>query len=286
MSTLSDLSSQLADTVAGAEPSVLAVRGPRHTRSAVAWSETLALTTSRGLRRGTERELVDASGANHVATVVGRDRSLGLALLRVDAGGLAPLTWSSAEPRVGGLVVAVSRGESGVRATLGMVSAVGGGWRTRWGGTVARYLEVDGTLPRGGSGGPLLDAGGAAIGLNTAGLLPGGTTLPHETLAHTVASLQRTRADDPGYLGLSTVPVEPPGHTGGLLVVRVDPDGPCAAAGVLLGDVLLSVGGHSVSGVHELVALLAQLGAGAEAPLELLRGGEPLTVPFTLTKRP
>ena len=288
----STLSEALADAVEAAAPSVLGVRGVGGGPiSGIAWDDEHVVTVGRVGKHGdTAVRLPD--GDVRAATVVGRARPLGLALLRVEGGGLAPARWAEVSPRVGHLVVALGRAHAEIHASLGMIARVGGPWRTRWGGHVDAFVAVDGAMPSGGSGGALVGHDGALLGMNTAGLVRGGTTVPHATVARVVSRMLgggMRRA----YLGASFIPVELPapiaeaeGRPGALLAVAIEPGGPSAKAGVHLGDVLLGLAGTPVADLPSLLGWLGEHTPGEPVEARFLRAGAERTVTLTPTARP
>src|SRR4029077_8796865 len=130
-------------------------------------------------------------------------------------------------------------------------SAVGAEWRTWQGGRIDRLLRLDLSIYDGFSGGPLIEAGGRALGLNTSGLARGmALTIPGSTVDHVADLILSGGRLTRGYLGLALQPVRPPAglrpaHTPGsdlgLVIVNVEPDGPADRAGVLLGDILVAL---------------------------------------------
>jgi S1-C subfamily serine protease len=225
------------------------------------------------------------------AQVIGRDPGTDLALLRVDADLKAP-TWLDAPASAGQLVLALGTSRSGApQANLGMVSAVAGEWRTRGGGGIDHYIEVDGILRHGLSGGPLVDADGGVLGVNSHRLMRGGGTVPTATVRRVVEHLERHGGIKRGYLGVGAHPVELPearasslGRERGLLVASVAKGAPADSGGVLLGDVLLALDDVPLQSLEDLMAALADR---PEKPvsLDILRAGERTTVAVELGTR-
>lgn len=269
---LDSLSNALADAVEAVAPSLLHVHG-RAAGTAMVVAPGRAVTAAHLVGEPTVR-VTDPSGAAHDARVLGVDAGLDLALIEVNPS-LPPVTWGPA-PRVGGLALPVGRGPGGLSATLGLFRRIGGRWQAG-SGEVDAYFDVDGSLPPGFSGGPLLGAGGV-VGMNTHRLVPGGATLPRATVERLTAELEARGTVTPGFLGiggaravLAAPQVAVAGQSSGLLVISVATGGP--ADGVLsVGDVVLRVDGKAVDGVNELRAALGRSGAGQAVSLEVLTG--------------
>ncbi|HUM68746.1 MAG TPA: trypsin-like peptidase domain-containing protein, partial [Chloroflexota bacterium] len=166
---LVELSHQFAEVVKDAGQSVVRVEGRRRIpASGIVWAaDGLIITANHVVSRdeGITVGLADGSSLN--ATLVGRDPSTDLALLRVDAS-LTPLTEANKqEVAVGNLVLALARPGRSVQAAWGIISALGDSWRTGGGGLMDRYVQTDLVMYPGFSGGPLVGADGALVGLNT-----------------------------------------------------------------------------------------------------------------------
>lgn len=230
------------------------------------------------------------------AQLVGRDPGSDLALLRVEGAGPPEAVIAPAgEARVGQLVLAIGRpwGE-GVQASGGVVSAIGGPVRTRRGAQIEGYLRADATLLPGFSGGPLIDVAGQVLGVNTSrGGRGEGITIAAHAVATVAAELREHGRVRRAYLGVGSQPVHLPeslaAHVGdqrsGLLVVSVEAGGPAERAGVLVGDILLTLGGGAVRDIEDLQGQLGSEQVGAAVPLVVLRGGERRELAVTLGER-
>lgn len=216
------------------------------------------------------------------ASVVGRDPATDLAVLRVEAGELAEATWVEAgELRVGNLMLALGRPGQTVQATLGVVSALGGAWRTGAGGEIDRYLQTDVVMYPGFSGGPLVAADGRLAGVNSSALARGvSVTIPSGTVKRVVETILAHGHMPRGYLGVGIQPVrldaamqEAQGQQTGLMVMSVEADSPAAAAGLLMGDVLVTVDGEPMRQLDDLQALLAGGRAGRQIAARFIRAG-------------
>ncbi len=289
------LSDSLAGLVARLEPSLVRVEG-RHRRGAtgVVYDEQgTVVTAAHALGRADSVALMLPDGSTQAAPVVGRDPGTDVAVVRAALPpGASPAPWSDATPRVGHMVLALARPGRTVRASLGIVSASGEGFRTAWGGQIDRYLQVDLEPPPGFSGGLLLGVGGEAFGMTSAGLTRGvGLTIPVVTLRRVVGELLAHGRVRRGYLGVSVYPVRlPPAMADGgqqqegALLVAVEPGSPADKAGLMLGDVLLTLNGVPLKGPEELLTLLRDQ-AGGEVTLRFLRAGAGREATFVAGER-
>lgn len=263
MSTfLTQLSDGLSEIVSAATPSVVRIEGARRSpATGFAWSDDLVVTAAHAIRRR-EGIRVAFDDTSLAASVVGGDHATDIALLRVDRKALQPIRWSDRDPKPGNIVLAAGRPGRSVHASFGIVSA-----------PAAKYIDVDGFLPRGFSGGPLLSTDGA-IGMNTSALTPGGTTIPRATLQRVVdAIVQHGRVQRP-VIGVGVYPVE-----GGLLVMSSEREE------ILVGDILRKVAAKDVRSPRDLAGVVAELEIGKTIDIELRRGGEQRTLRIEVRSR-
>jgi S1-C subfamily serine protease len=283
--SLVDLSGELEAAVESAAPGVVRVEGRRRSSSSgVAWSADGVIVASHHAVDTDESVPVGLPDGRAVpARVVGRDAGTDLAVLRAEATGLAVPRWDEGRaPRLGHLVIGLSRPGRSARARLGIVSAVANEWRTPAGGRLESYLETDIDPHPGFSGGLLLGADGRALGVTTAGLLRGtGMAVAAASLRRVVEALLARGRMRRGWLGIGTQPValgqELRGRLGqatALLVLSVQPESPAARAGLLLGDVLLRAGEERLTGPAALLPALDEDRVGRDLALRILRAGE------------
>jgi S1-C subfamily serine protease len=179
-------------------------------------------------------------------------------------------------------------------ASLGVISAVGGPLHFRGGHALERYVRADVAMLPGFSGGPLVDSAGDLIGLNSSTLGHAGQlTIPASIIDTSVATLQKHGRVRRGYLGIGAQAVRLPdalasaidGQQQGLLVVSVEAGGPADQAGIILGDVLLSIDGEQVGQVEQLQEKLSGDRVGKTIPVRVARGGEPRELTVTVGER-
>lgn len=179
-------------------------------------------------------------------------------------------------------------------ASLGVIGAIGGPWRTSRGTQVDGYYRTDITFFPGFSGGPLVDTNGRVLGINSSRLGRGtGLTIPAAAVDKVVAQLLSGGRIRRGFLGIGSQPVRLPealaanagGQTTGLLIVNVEPGSPAAAGGLLIGDILIALAGAPIRDTDDLQAQLGGDRAGRPAVLTVLRGGERLEVTVTIGER-
>jgi hypothetical protein len=227
------------------------------------------------------------------AEVIGRDPGSDVALLRVTGGGLAPATFRElGDLAVGNLALALGRPGRTVRASLRAIGVLGPAIRTPHGGRLDRFVESDRQIPRGFAGGPLIDADGAVIGMNTRTLLRGeDLAVPTATLRRVVAELAAHGGVRRGYLGVGAYPAQLSqalaqlaGRDRGALVASVEDGAPAAAAGLQVGDILVELAGTPVTDPESLRLALGDR-PGETVELVVLRGGTRLALSATLGSR-
>jgi len=277
--TATDLSNSLADAIASASASVVHIEGREHlSSSGIAWSNDVIVTAAHTIRREGEIEVRFDGGSSTTATLAGRDESCDVAVLRTTGNDLKTPQWRDAsELRVGHLALAAGRPGRTIRATAGIISGIGPEWRTPGGTRIESFIDVDASLPPGFSGGPLVDASGRLIGMNTSRVVRTGTTIPYSTLQRVVPSLLTHGTTARPLLGLAVYPVE-----SGLLVISVKSGSAAESAGILVGDIIRSVGGDAIRSPRELHHRLRDAEIGAQWTIVVSRGGAEKTVTVSL----
>jgi S1-C subfamily serine protease len=296
-STLAELSSQLAAAVETAGNSVVAIHARRRIPSSgIVWRDGVIVSASHTVRRDDEIPVTLPNGESTVATVAGRDPATDLIALRIKGAKshVAPRADSSSL-RVGSLVLAVGRPGSNVSASFGIISAVGEGWRSWQGARIDRVFRLDLSVYDGFSGGPLVDASGAVLGLNNSALARGTPmALPAKAVDRVLDELLESGHVRRPFIGVAVQPVALSAsvvkqhkleHDNGLLIVSIADASPADKAGVLLGDVLLEANGQSIARPDDLLDALSSVESGGAVTLKLLRGGTLKTVSVTPADR-
>jgi S1-C subfamily serine protease len=235
--------------------------------------------------RGDEVAVTFADGRTAEGRVAGSDPDLDVAVISVDTGDTAPVAWEPNDtPPAGAPVLALANpGGRGLRTTFGLVSATGRGFRGPRGRRVAGSIEHTAPLPRGSSGGPLVDTDGNLLGLNAV-RRDGGfiLALPADApLRRRVDELARGDAAERPRLGVAVAPprvarrlraqVGLP-ERDGLLVRGVVDGSPAAQANVERGDLLVRAGDRPLTSMDDLFDALDQ--AGGRLALGVVRGTE------------
>ena len=162
-----------------------------------------------------------------------------------------------------------------------------GPWRTWRGGRLDRYIRLDLTLYPGSSGGLVLNSAGEALGIATSALSRiAGLAIPAATIDRVVDEVLSRGRVARGYLGVGLQPVELPDHQKGLIVLSLEPQGPAAQAGVLIGDVLVALGGAHVADTDDIQTVLETGGVGNAIEVQVVRGGTPHSLAITIGERP
>lgn len=283
---LEQLSTVMAETVAVASRSVVAVHAGRARASGFAWRTGLIVTCEEALPEDEDVEVSLPGGATTPAAVVGRDASTDIALLRIDSAQLPPMALDAAPVHAGAIVLAIGSLEGTPVAAAGVVSVAGPAWRSLRGGDIDARIELDLMLRRSAEGGLALDASGRAIGMAVFGPRRRVLVIPAATIERVAALLEAHGRVPRGYLGLSLQPVRV-NHSGvGAMVMGIADDGPAAAAGLRQGDVILAWNGQPVRSVQMLLHALGPASVGSIITLSLKRAGEAAELKLTVGERP
>jgi len=298
-SPLLGLSNDLAGAVQKAGGAVVAVNArQRVPSSGIHWSPGVIVTSDHTVERDEEITVTLADGRTVPATLAGRDPSTDIAILKVQGveASTADIGDSSALA-VGQMVLAVGRpGEHGLSASYGVISALSGNWSTYRGGQIDQFVRPDLTFYPGFSGGPLVNARGQIVGMNTSGLMRGlGVTIPASTVNRVADQLLSKGRIARGYLGLGFQPVHLPdslkntlnlASNGGLIVVTVEQGGPAEQAGMFIGDVLVALDNTPITDIDAVQSMLGSDRVGKAINARVVRGGVLADVAITVAERP
>lgn len=238
-------------------------------------------------------------GTSHSAKVVGRDEKTDLALMKIDVDEPLPAVvfGDSDAARVGDWVLTVGN-PFGLGGTVnaGIISARG---RDIQSGPYDDYLQIDAPINRGNSGGPLFNASGEVIGVNTAIFSPSGGNIgigfaiPSSTARDVISALKAHGRVERGWLGVQIQPVTEEvaaalgiGDAKGALVAGVMEDTPALRAGLQNGDIILGVDGTMIEDFKELPRLIAATKAGSEVVLTISRRGTSKEVSVVIGSMP
>jgi len=289
MSVIQELNDVVAGAAEAVGPSVVGLGRGWGRGSGVVTAPGVVITNAHVLR-GEEVAVTFADGRTELGRVAGADADLDLAAIAVDTGDAPAVAWDPERPGAVGIgepVIALANpGGRGLRATFGQVSATGRSFRGPRGRRIGGSLEHTAPLPRGSSGGPLVDGEHRLLGLNSI-RLEGGLilALPADAaMQRRAEALAAGKATERPRLGIALAPARAARRMraavglperDGLLVRGVVGDSPAAKAGVERGDLLVGVNGGPLSSVDELFDALE---AADEIRLEVVRGEEERSV--------
>jgi S1-C subfamily serine protease len=295
MDIIEQLSSALADRLAGAAPAVVALKaGPRH-RSGILWRPDVVVTSEQVVGEH-DTAVVAQNGKEVVAKLAGRDPTTNVAVFRLERAldGAPPLpTTSTGTPRAGSLALVVGADPSGMATgRLAMVHATGPAWHSMAGGRIDILIRLDVRLGAD-EGGPVLDPAGALVGMSTSGPRRRGLVIPAATIARVVDPLLEQGHIARGWLGVGLQPVAVPGAlqaaTGqarGAMVLQLVTNGPAEQAGLLPGDILLSIDDFRFGQRRGLASLMGPERIGKAVTVRLLRAGETREIGVVIAARP
>jgi S1-C subfamily serine protease len=291
------LSEGMVEVVEKAARATVLVNGRRRMpASGILYASDLVVTAEHVVERDEDITVTLADGTTLSATIAGRDPGSDLALLRLEKAAGIPAEKASGEPRVGQLVIALGRPSSeGIEASLGIISAIGGPVRTGHGVVLERYLRTDAVPFPGFSGGPLVDAEGKVVGLNTSGLAHGAAiTIPAYLVWSDAENLAKFGYIKRGYLGIRSEQVELAAdlrkelgreQETALLLVSVESGSPAEASGLIVGDILVAIEGKTITDHDELMLHLGGEAVGAALSMQVLRGGKPMLIAVKVGER-
>ena len=298
-STLASFSNEVAKLVEEFQPYVVAVHARGHyPSSGVVWRPGIIVTADHTIRREEDIQVTLPDGKRADAVLAGRDPGTDLAALKVEGlGSAAAQTGGGDAVKAGELALILGRSpDSGPNASLGVISAVSGAWRTWRGGRLDNYIRLDATMFPNSSGGAVVDVRGRLLGVATSALSRiAGLAIPASSVNRVLDSLVTKGHVPRGYLGIGAQPVGIPDAwraslpltaKSGIMVVKVEADGPADRAGVFLGDILVSLGDTTLEEFEDLQSVSDSGIIGKQVKARVIRAGAIHELSITVGERP
>jgi S1-C subfamily serine protease len=296
-SALVELSEAIASVVADARKSTATVFGRRRLpASGIVWSDNLIVTANHVVEQEENIEVSLDGETRKAATVVGRDPAGDIAVLKVAGGGLTPAPRAGQEARAGQFVLGIGRAGGGnPEVSMGVVNTAQAALRVSRGRIIEPVIQSEIVMLPGFSGGPLLNAYGEVLGLNSSHLGRGTSlTITVAALNPIVEALSTHGRLRRGYIGVGAQAVGLSASQAqaaklerevGLVILSLDEDGPAQKAGLLIGDILVKVNGSPVGAVDDLVDHLSGDLIGSAIPLVVVRGAGTEELSVTVGER-
>src|SRR5215831_6828446 len=293
MAILDEIQANIRQLAEGAGPSVVGIGQRWGVGSGVVLADGRVLTNAHNVR-GDQVTVTFADGRTAEGSVTGHDVDGDLAVIDVDTGGVPAVPWADGAPaEIGMPVFALANpGGRGLRVTFGFVSGIERTFRGPRGHRITGSLEHTAPLLPGSSGGPVLNAGGELLGINTNRLGEGFyLAIPaDDALRGRADALARGESAAAPRLGVAIAP----GHVArrlrravglpdadGLLIREVAEDSPAAGAGLAQGDLIVAAAGQPVNSPDDLFDALQAAGGGT-IELTLVRGTDERTLQVPL----
>ena len=300
-SQLIELSNALAAATEQAAANVVAVHSePRGSASGVLWRPSVVVTSEHALRRDEEIRITLPNGSVAPATLVGRDPSTDLAVLKCAeaTGAIATTNFGDATSlKPGSLILAIGRTRvSGPVAAFGAVSLVANERKTWTGVSLSPYVRLDVSIQPTAVGGAVVDAAGKIFGIITPRFGRFGSTLtPAATVNNVVNTLLEKGRIPRGYLGVGLQPVRLPealrqnlkrDERTAAIVLEIEPESPANKAGLMIGDIIVSLGADKITRLEDIHSKLHGSSIGKPFAIGFVRGGALQNAEITVAERP
>lgn len=295
---LSSFSNELTNLVQRISPSVVAVHARRHfPSSGVHWGTDLVVTADHTIAREEDIRVTLPDGKTLAAALIGRAPGADLAALKVSGLGPSAAVNTQDKPVLGEFALVVGRSpDSGANASLGIIGAASGPWRTWRGGRLEQYIRLDAMLYPNSSGGAVVNSRGSILGIATSALSRvAGLAIPAADVTRVTKELTEKGYVPQGYLGVGVYPVAIPENlrsklalqnSTGILILNVEKDGPAERAGVMLGDVLISLNTTAMEKVEDLQSFCASGVIGKSVNGRFIRAGALIEKSIVAGERP
>jgi S1-C subfamily serine protease len=291
---LAQFSNAIAARVEAATAAVVAISlaNERYITGMV-FRSNVVVASEQSLPSHDEFEVIAAAGSALSAKVAGRDPGTNIAVLKLSHSIAAPLIVAG-QAQAGVIALAIGADGTGrASARLGLVNLAGPEWHSSRGGLIDRRIVLDLHLGRREEGGPVFDAAGNCLGMSTFGPRGQVIVIPIATIERIVPPLLKDGRIARGWLGVALQAVAVPDalrdaadQSSGLMVMSVVEDGPAAKAGIVAGDIILSVDGTSTHRFRRIAKHFGSDSIGRKADLRLIRGGTVITVQTLIAERP
>jgi S1-C subfamily serine protease len=296
---LVSLSNEVVKLVEQFQPHVVAVHARAHSASSgVHWRPGIIVTADHTVRRDEDIQVTLPDGNQVEATLLGRDSGTDIAALKVkEWGSPAPASDGAGTVKPGELALVLGRSpDSGPNASLGVISALSGPWRTWRGGKLDNYIRLDAKLFPNSSGAAVVNSRGRLLGIATSGLSRiAGLAIPASSINRVLDALIAKGHVPRGYLGIGAQPIALPdtlrkdlalSGKSGIMVVRVEPGGPADHAGIFLGDIFVGLGDVSLEEIKDLQSFSDSGVIGKPEKARIIRAGELREIEITVGERP
>jgi S1-C subfamily serine protease len=283
---LVELSNALAESTDHAAGSAVAIHTEtRGSSSGVIWRPGVVVTAQHALRRDEEIQLTLPDGRVMAATLAGRDPSTDVAVMKcAEAATAASEIGDVTSLKPGSLALVVGRTRaSGPIAGLAVVSLVAAKRNTWAGASLAPYVRLDIGLQPTAVGGAVLDAHGRTVGMATPRFARFGAIAIPALIVNRVVDILLQKGRIPlGYLGVGLQPVRLPdalrqslhrNETSAAMVLEVEPNGPANKAGIMIGDILISLASRPVTRLEDIYSQLQGEVIGKALAIQFVRGG-------------
>lgn len=265
----------------------------------VATHDGYILTNNHVVETADQIEVAFEDGRKAAARLVGTDPETDLAVIKIDLPDLPAISFGNVEDaKVGDVVLAIGNPFGvGQTVTMGIISALG---RSQLGINIyENFIQTDAAINPGNSGGALIDTGGNLLGINSAiysrsgGSLGIGFAIPVSTVKTVMDAIISKGQVTRGWIGVEPRDITPElaenlalGKEEGVIIAAVLKNGPADRAGIRPGDILVSVGGKTVSNMSEMFNLIAILQPDSKTKIVVLREGREVPMEVTVGKRP